>query len=308
MRTTRIITGAAAAAALSLTLAACGDSAADDASNAVEDVQSAAADAQTEAESAAEDAQSAVEDAVDGEATVITVGASPVPHAVILQYIDDELAADAGIDLEIVEFTDYVQPNVALSEGEIDANYFQHVPYFDAEVAEKGYEFEHSVGIHIEPYGVYSETLTDIADLPEGGKISVPNDPSNQARALWLLEDAGVFTLDSAVADPTIYDLGDNPKNIELVELDAAQLATTLADVDASVINGNYALDAGLIPTQDAIVLESGEDNPYANIVAWRAGEGSEPAVEKLVELLTSEEVRAYIEETWPNGEVIPAF
>nr|NLD40224.1 ABC transporter [Actinomycetales bacterium] len=181
-------------------------------------------------------------------------------------------------------------------------------PYFEAQVEENGYEIEHSVGIHIEPYGVYSETLTDIADIPERGKISVPNDPSNQARALWLLEDAGVFTLDESVDDPTIYDLADNPKNIELVELDAAQLATTLADVSAAVINGNYALDAGLVPSEDAIVLESGEDNPYANIVAFRAGEGADPAVVKLIELLTSDEVRSYIEETWPNGEVIPAF
>jgi len=242
------------------------------------------------------------------QASLAALGILVALGLTILNWIQDNLAADAGLEITVVEFTDYPFGNLALSDGEFEANYFQHVPYFETQVEENGYEIEHSVGIHIEPYGVYSETLTDIADLPEGGKISVPNDPSNQARALWLLEDAGVFTLDPSVADPTIYDLGDNPKNIELVELDAAQLATTLADVDASVINGNYALDAGLIPTQDAIVLESGEDNPYANIVAWRAGEGSEPAVEKLVELLTSEEVRAYIEETWPNGEVIPAF
>ena len=117
-----------------------------------------------------------------------------------------------------------------------------------------------------------------------------------------------MFTLDPAVENPTIYDLGENPKNIKLTELDAAQLATTLADVDAAVINGNYALDAGLVPSEDAIVLESGENNPYANVVAWRTGEGSDPAISKLVELLTSDEVRAYITETWPNGEVIPAF
>lgn len=308
MRTTRIITGAAAAAALSLTLAACGDSAADDASNAVEDVQSAAADAQTEAESAAEDAQSAVEDAVDGEATVITVGASPVPHAVILQYIDDELAADAGIDLEIVEFTDYVQPNVALSEGEIDANYFQHVPYFDAEVAEKGYEFEHSVGIHIEPYGVYSETVTSLDELADGATVSVPNDPSNQARALELLEANGLFTLDASVEDPTIYDVADNPKNIQLTELDAAQLAITLQDVDAAVINGNFALDAGLVPSEDAFVVESGEDNPYANVLAYRTEDADAEGIQTLITLLTSDEVRTFIEENWPNGELIPAF
>ncbi|HHW84203.1 MAG TPA: ABC transporter substrate-binding protein [Actinomycetales bacterium] len=297
MSKSRILTTAAAVAALSLTLAACGGGGTTDPTGTA---GTAGADGTADTGTTAAPGS--------GETLAITVGATPVPHAQILNWIQDNLAADAGLEITVVEFTDYPFGNLALSDGEFEANYFQHVPYFETQVEENGYEIEHSVGIHIEPYGVYSETLTDIADLPEGGKISVPNDPSNQARALWLLEDAGVFTLDPSVADPTIYDLGDNPKNIELVELDAAQLATTLADVDASVINGNYALDAGLIPTQDAIVLESGEDNPYANIVAWRAGEGSEPAVEKLVELLTSEEVRAYIEETWPNGEVIPAF
>lgn len=308
MRSTKILTGAALAAAVSLTLTACGGDAADDASSAVEDAQTAAAEAGTEAESLAEDAQSAVEDAADGDPTVITVGASPVPHAEILQFIDDELAADAGIDIEIVEFTDYVQPNVALAEGEIDANYFQHVPYFDAEVEEKGYEFEHSVGIHIEPYGVYSDTVTSLDELADGATVSVPNDPSNQARALELLEANGLFTLDDSVESPTIYDVADNPKNIQLTELDAAQLPLTLQDVDASVINGNFALDAGLVPTEDAIVLESGEDNPYANILAYRTEDADNETIQTLITLLTSDEVRTFIEETWPNGELIPAF
>lgn len=286
MRKTRILTLAAGAAALSLTLAACGGNGGGTATD------GSTADAGTGS----------------GEALTITVGATPVPHGQILTWIQDNLGEEAGLDITVAEFTDYPTGNRGLADGDYDANYFQHVPYFEEQVAENGYEIEHSVGIHIEPYGVYSETLTDIADIPEGGKISVPNDPSNQARALWLLEEAGVFTLDTAVDNPTIYDLADNPKNVELVELDAAQLATTLADVSVAVINGNYALDAGLVPSEDAIVLESGEDNPYANIVAYRVGEGDDPAVAKLIELLTSEDVREYIETTWPNGEVIPAF
>ncbi len=279
----KTIPAIAAVAALSLTLAACGGG-------------------------AAETTTPAATTSAAGEITTLTIGASPVPHAEILRYIDENLAEAAGLDLEIVEFTDYVQPNVALAEGEIDANYFQHVPYFDAEVAEKGYEFDHSVGIHIEPYAVYSEKITSLDELADGAKISVPNDPSNQTRALKLLEANGVFTLKTDVASPTIYDLADNPKNIELVELDAAQLPITLGDVDAAVINGNFALDAGLSPTNDSIAIESGEGNPYANILAYRTADASSPAIQALIALLTSEDVRAFIEETWPNGELIPAF
>lgn len=241
------------------------------------------------------------------EVTTLTVGASVTPHAEILEFVNDNLAADAGIALEIVEYTDYVQPNVALAEGELDANYFQHVPYLEAQIADEGYEFSHSVGIHIEPFGVYSDKYDSIADIPNGATISVPNDPSNQARALWLLEDQGLFTVEE-VENPTIHDLADNPKNIQLTELEAAQLTLSLPDVDASVINGNYALQADLVPSEDALALESGVDNPYANIVAYRTEDEDNAAIATLIELLTSEETRAFIEETWPNGEVIPAF
>lgn len=242
-----------------------------------------------------------------GAVTTLKIGATPVPHAEILTFVDENLAAAAGIDLEIVEYTDYVQPNVALSEGDLDANFFQHLPYFDAEVAEKGYEFSASPGIHIEPYGVYSEKYTSLDELPDGAQIAVPNDPSNQARALVLLEKQGLFTL-AAVETPTIFDVAENPKNIKLSELDAAQLPRSLQDVDAAVINGNFALEAGLVPSKDALVLESGEDNPYANIVAYRTADANSEAIATLVKLLTSDEVRTYIQETWPNGELIPAF
>lgn len=157
-----------------------------------------------------------------GEPTTIVIGASPTPHAEILEFVEANLAADAGFTLDIVEYTDYVQPNVQLAEGVLDANFFQHLPYFETEVAEKGYDFAHFPGVHIEPYGVYSESLTSLDELPTGAQIGVPNDPSNQARALELLAAEGLFTL-ADVEDPTIFDLAENPKEIELVELEAAQ-------------------------------------------------------------------------------------
>lgn len=293
-RNSRTASAFALAAAVALTLAACGGGG--------DEPTSGGSDSGSGSGSGSGDG------AATGDVVTLTVGASPVPHAEILQFVDDGLAADAGIDLEIVEFTDYVLPNVALSEGEIDANYFQHVPYFDAEVSEKNYEFERSEGIHIEPFGVYSEKVGSLDELADGAAISVTNDPSNQARALQLLEAEGLITLADGVEDPTIYDIAENSKNLQFTELNPEQLTTTLQDVDASVINGNFALDAGLVPTEDAIALESGEDNPYANIVAYRSEDADSKAIQALVELLTSEDVKTFIEETWPNGELIPAF
>ncbi|MFC4554670.1 MetQ/NlpA family ABC transporter substrate-binding protein [Georgenia faecalis] len=246
-------------------------------------------------------------DGTTGGVTTLTVGASVTPHAEILEFVDDELAADAGIDLEIVEYTDYIQPNVQLAEGQLDANFFQHLPYYEAEVEEKGYEFEHFDGVHIEPFGVYSSSVTDLEDLPDGAQIGVPNDPSNQARALELLQEGGVFAL-ADVENPSVFDIAENPKNVELVELEAAQLVRTLEDFDAAVINGNYALEGGLNPAEDALVLEPGEDNPYANLVAVRAEDVEDPAILTLDELLHSDEVRDFISERWPAGEIVPAF
>src|SRR5690606_38110437 len=242
-----------------------------------------------------------------GGLTTIVIGASPTPHAEILEFVNENLAEEAGFTLEIVEYTDYVQPNVQLAEGEFDANFFQHLPYFETEVAEKGYDFAHFEGVHIEPYGVYSESVSSLDELPDGAQVGVPNDPSNQARALELLASEGLFTL-ADVEDPTIFDVEDNPKNIELVELEAAQLVRSLEDFDAAVINGNYALEADLSPAEDAIVLESGEDNPYANLVAVRSEDAEDPALVALDEALRSEETRAFFEERWPDGEIIPAF
>ncbi|MBO0923649.1 MetQ/NlpA family ABC transporter substrate-binding protein [Cellulomonas sp. zg-ZUI199] len=244
----------------------------------------------------------------EGGLTTVTIGASPVPHAEILQFVQDELAQDAGIDLEIQEFTDYVLPNTALDEGEIDANFFQHLPYLDAQIAENGFEFDHYDGVHIEPYGIYSEKIEDLDDLADGGVVGITNDPGNQGRALDLLVDAGLITLDETDGDPTLLDIAENPKDLEFVETAPEQLVVALPDVDIAIINGNYALEAGLNPASDAILLESGEDNPYANVVVVRSEDLDDPALVTLDELLHSDEVRAFIEERWPAGEVIAAF
>lgn len=247
--------------------------------------------------------------AESGGVTTITVGASPVPHAEILEFVDAELAADADLDLEIVPFDDYVLPNTALAEGELDANFFQHVPYLETQVAQQGYEFTAYEGIHIEPYGIYSEELTSLEDVPDGALVGITNDPGNQARALDLLVANDLLTLEDTGDElPTLLDVAENPKNLELVETAPEQLVRSLPDVDLAVINGNCALEAGLNPAEDALVLEAGEDNPYANVLVVRSEDADADALVALDELLRSDEVRAFIEERWPAGEIIPAF
>lgn len=244
-----------------------------------------------------------------GGVTTITVGASPVPHAEILEFVDAELAADAGIDLELVPFDDYVLPNTALAEGELDANFFQHVPYLETQIDQQGYEFTAYEGIHIEPYGIYSEELTSLEDLPDGALVGITNDPGNQARALDLLVANDLITLEDTGDElPTLLDIAENPKDLELIETAPEQLVRSLPDVDLAVINGNYALEAGLNPAEDALVLEAGAENPYANVLVVRSEDADAEALVTLDELLHSEEVRAFIEERWPSGEIIPAF
>lgn len=290
----------AIAAATTLALTAC-SSDADDADTA-DSTATGTSDSASESDDDASDGAD-----TDGEIVNIVVGASPVPHADILQFVADNLAEEAGISIEIREFTDYIQPNVALDAGDLDANFFQHVPYFEGEVESKGYNFEHGEGVHIEPYGVYSESVEDISDLPDGGIVVVTNDPSNQARALQLLESEGLITL-ADVDSPTIYDIEDNPKNLDIREAEAPAIPIQLPDVAAAIINGNFALEAGLVPAEDAILVESGEDNPYANILAWNVDGEKLDAVKTLEELLHSQEVADFITETYPNGELIPAF
>ncbi|XTZ17221.1 MetQ/NlpA family ABC transporter substrate-binding protein [Micromonospora echinospora] len=238
----------------------------------------------------------------------LRVGVSPVPHGEILTYVRDNLAEKAGLELEIVEFTDYVQPNRALADGQLDANYFQHVPYLDEEKAAKGYRFTALKPVHIEPLGVYSKKVDSLADLPAKGVVAIPNDPSNSGRALNLLADNGVITLrEGAGVKATTRDILDNPKQLEFRELEAAQLPRSLDDTAASVINGNYAIDAGLTPATDALALEKGDGNPYANLLVVRDGGDSDPRVRKLEELLHSAEVKTFIGDRY-KGSVATAF
>ncbi|MCW2132792.1 MetQ/NlpA family ABC transporter substrate-binding protein [Arthrobacter sp. VKM Ac-2550] len=238
----------------------------------------------------------------------VTVGAGPVPHARILEFVDQNLAQDAGIDLEIEEMTDYQTPNIALSDGSIDANYFQHLAFLEQQIEDKGYDFEHGAGIHIEPYAGFSSKHDDVSEIPDGGTIAITNDPANQPRALKMLEEAGL--LNGIEEDSAALTLTEeqNPKGLKFEENQPEILLPLIDDpkVDLAIINGNFILEAGM-STDDALVVESVEDNPYANFLTWRAGEKTE-AITVLEELLHSPEVKDYIVETWPNGDVTPAF
>ena len=246
----------------------------------------------------------------DGDITKLTVGATPVPQGDILRYVDENLAEDAGLDIEVTEYTDYTLPNKALNDGDIDANYFQHKPYLDSEVEGQGYEITGFEPINLEPFALFSNDIKDVGDIPKNAKIGINNDPSNQGRALKMLEDAKLITLKDGVdaVDAKLSDVEDNPKNLKFVEADAAQLARTLEDVDASVINGNNALEAGLNPAKDGILLEKAEDNPYGNFLAVRTANEDDENIKKLDELLHSPEVKKFIEKKWADGSVLPSF
>lgn len=238
----------------------------------------------------------------------LVVAASPTPHARILDFIKDHLAAKAGLKLEVKQVTDYVTPNTAVQDGSADANFFQHQPYLDDFNKQHGTDIVSVETVHLEPLGLYSKKVKQVADLPAGATVAVPNDATNEGRALKLLADNHVITLRSgAGTTATVGDITGNPKNLKWKELEAAQLPRSLDDVDAAVINGNYALDSGLKPATDAIVLEKAAGNPYANILAVKKGRQDDPRVRKLAELLHSPEVRKYIEDTF-KGSVIPAF
>src|SRR5690625_193037 len=245
----------------------------------------------------------------DDELTVVKIGASPTPHAEILEFVDAELAADAGIKLEIETYDDYVLPNRALFEGDLDANFFQHLPYFEAQVEEHGFEFDHFPGIHIEPYALYSTQHDAIADIPEGAKIGVTNNPANQARTLKLIAQEDLIKIDESAGDEaSVFDVTSNPHNFEFVELAPEQLVHSLDDLDAAVINGNFALEADLNPVKDGLIVEDGENNPYANFVAFRTEDADSEALKTLDELLRSDATRDFISDKWDSGEIIPAF
>ncbi len=257
--------------------------------------------------SAATSGAAASGSASDG--TVITVGASPSPHAEILKAVEDEIKS-AGYELKVVEYNDYVQPNVALSEGDLDANYFQHKPYLDNYNQENGTDLVSAAAIHFEPMGIYAGKSSDIKNVPDGAKIAVPSDATNEARALLLLQDQGVLKLkDGAGLEATKNDIAENPHNVEFVEVEAASVPRTLQDADFGVINGNYALSAGL--DTSATLASEGADSEaaqtYANIVAVRKGEEETDKTKALVKALTSDTAKKFIEDQY-KGSVIPVF
>ncbi len=237
--------------------------------------------------------------------TTVKVGASPLPHAKILEFVKENLAEDAGIEVEITEFDDYVLPNEALASGEIDANYFQHLPYLEDQIKEKGYDFDHGDGIHIEPYAAFSSEYESLEDVPDGATIAITNDAANQIRGLRLLEVEG--QLKDVEDDSNVLTLTDeqNPRGFKFSENQPEVIVQQLDDpaIDVAFINGNFILNAGL-NTDDAIAAEEVEGNPNANLLAWRS-DNTNDGVLKLDELLHSDEVAAFIKETWPSGDVI---
>ncbi|MFI2434190.1 MetQ/NlpA family ABC transporter substrate-binding protein [Streptomyces sp. NPDC018693] len=240
----------------------------------------------------------------------LTVAATPTPQGEILTYVKDNLAAKAGLKLEVKEFTDYVTPNTAVQQGEVDANYFQHQPYLDDFNQKNGTEVVAVPGatVHLEPLGLYSRSVKKLTDLKKGATVALPNDTTNEARALKLLEAGGLIELKDGVGyDATPKDVTANPKGLKFKELEAALLPRSLGDVDAAVINGNYALEADLSPAKDALAAESPKDNPYGNFLAVKKGHENDQAVQRLAELLTSPEVRKFIEDKY-DGAVVAAF
>jgi D-methionine transport system substrate-binding protein len=254
-----------------------------------------------------EPATSADATAAPSAEAVLKVGVSPIPHAVILKFVKDNLAAKEGLNLEIIDFADYVQPNVQLDEGQLDANYFQHRPYLDDFNASKGTKLTFVQAVHLEPLGLYSKKITDAASLGQGATVALPNDATNLGRALKLLADNSLITLKDGVGiAATERDVTGNPKDLKFQPLEAAQLPRSLEDVDAAVINGNYALESGLNPANDSLVLEKAEGNPYANGLVVKAGNEKDPRVVKLAKLLAGPEVKQFIEQTY-KGAVISA-
>lgn len=239
-------------------------------------------------------------------AGTLKVGASPVPHAELLELVKDDLKAK-GVDLKIIEMTDYVTPNLALADGEIDANFFQHKPYLDKFAAERNLKLSIAGKVHVEPLGLYSKKIKSVNDLKKGDTIAIPNDPSNGGRALILLHNNGIITLkDPTNLYATEFDVVKNPKGLKFKPVEAPQLPRVLGDVVAAVINSNFALDAGLNLNKDSILAE-GKESPYANIIVVKAGNEKKEDIQKLVKALQSEKVKKYINQKF-DGSVVAAF
>lgn len=243
------------------------------------------------------------------QAVTLKIGASPAPHEEILQVVK-EILAGQGITLEIVEFTDYIQPNEAVESGDIDANYFQHITYMNDFNAEQGTHLVSVAEIHYEPMGIYAGRVASLTDLPDGAEIGVPNDPTNGGRALLLLQEQGLITLpEDAGLKPTVLDIVDNPHNFKITEMEAAQLPRSLDSLDVAVVNGNYAIQAGL-KMSDALAIESAEGTAgtaYVNVLTVKEGRENETAIQALAEAMKSQQVKDYITETY-GGAVVAVF
>ena len=289
------------AGALALSLAACGSTASSAASSEAASSEAVSSEA-VSSEAAAETNELA--------GTTLKVAASPVPHAEILGVAKDILA-EQGITLEIIEYTDYVQPNMVTESGEVDANYFQHTPYLDSFNEENGTHLVSVGAIHYEPFGLFAGKTASLDELADGAKIAVPNDTTNEARALQLLAAQGIITLkEGAGLTATKNDIAENPHNVDIVEMEAAQLPRTLADVDFAVINGNYAAEAGLNAATDALAVEDASSEAaqtFANILVVKEGNEDNPAIQALLAALQSEQVKNFIDETY-SGAVVAIF
>ena len=244
------------------------------------------------------------------EGTTLKVGASPAPHAEILAVVK-ELLAEEGINLEIVEFTDYIQPNTAVENGSIDANYFQHITYLNNFNAENGTHLVSVADVHYEPFGIYAGKTASLEELQDGAQIGVPNDPTNGGRALLLLQEQGLITLKEDVGlEPTKLDIAENPHNYEIVEMEAAQLPRSLGSLDIAVINGNYAMEAGFSVGTDALAIEDASSEAaqtYANVLVVKEGNENDPAIQALYAALTSDTIKDFINNTY-DGAVVPIF
>lgn len=241
------------------------------------------------------------------DSSKFVIGATPSPHAEMLELVKDEMSKQ-GYALEIKEFTDYVTPNEALESGEIDANFFQHLPYMNSFNRDRGFHLVNAGAIHIEPLALYSKQFGSLDAFKQSKSIktiAIPNDPTNEGRALLLLESAGLITLnDPSALESTPKDIKDNPFGLKFREIEAATLPRILSDVDGAVINGNYAIPAGLLATRDGLYVE-GADSPYVNIITVKSGRENEAVVKALVKALKSDNVKKYIQDTYPNGEVV---
>ena len=274
---------------LCLSLAACGGS------------DEGAAD-----DTAGEEGVTAEEGGETAETVTLTVAASPTPHAVILEACIP-LMEEKGYELVVNQYDDYVMPNTAVEDGDEDANYFQHLPYLEEFNETRGTHLVNVAGVHIEPMGIYAGQTASLEDLPDGAVIAMPNDATNEGRALLLLEAQGLITLDdSSNLTATPINIVDNPKNLQFEEIEAKTLPSSLPDLDLAVINSNYALGAGLNPTTDALAIESA-DSPYVNVLVVKEGNEDNAAVQALVEVLHSDTIRDFINEEF-DGAVVPAF